>query len=70
MLASGAVSGGSSDFAAATCEPADQAGCRRRRSPGFDELAVRYQATVHIAAINEWLRPTLEAGPSRRRVAA
>jgi transposase len=21
----------------------------------FDKLAVRYQATIHIAAINEWL---------------
>jgi transposase len=25
----------------------------------YDKLAVRYQATVHIAAINEWLRPGL-----------
>jgi transposase len=24
----------------------------------FDKLAVRYEATVHIAAINEWLRPS------------
>ena len=24
----------------------------------YDKLAVRYEATVHIAAINEWLRPT------------
>jgi transposase len=23
----------------------------------YDKLAVRYQATLHIAAINEWLRP-------------
>jgi transposase len=23
----------------------------------YEKLAVRYQATVHIAAINEWLRP-------------
>jgi transposase len=23
----------------------------------YDKLAVRYQATIHIAAINEWLRP-------------
>jgi transposase len=23
----------------------------------FDKLAVRFEATVHIAAINEWLRP-------------
>jgi transposase len=23
----------------------------------YDKLAVRYEATVHIAAINEWLRP-------------
>ena len=25
----------------------------------YDKLAVRYQATVHIAAINEWRRPDL-----------
>jgi transposase len=25
----------------------------------FDKLAVRYEATVHIAAINEWLLPDL-----------
>jgi transposase len=25
----------------------------------YDKLAVRYQATVHIAAINEWLLPPL-----------
>jgi len=25
----------------------------------YDKLAVRYQATVHIAAINEWLCPNL-----------
>jgi transposase len=25
----------------------------------YDKLAVRYEATVHIAAINEWLRPGL-----------
>jgi len=24
----------------------------------YDKLAVRYEATVHIAAINEWLLPT------------
>ena len=24
----------------------------------YDKLAVRYEATVHIAAINEWLVPT------------
>ncbi len=24
----------------------------------YDKLAVRYEATVHVAAINEWLRPT------------
>jgi transposase len=24
----------------------------------FDRLAVRYEATVHIAAIKQWLRPT------------
>jgi transposase len=25
----------------------------------YDKLAVRYEATIHIAAINEWLRPDL-----------
>jgi hypothetical protein len=25
----------------------------------FDKLAVRYEATIHIAAINEWLRDDL-----------
>jgi hypothetical protein len=25
----------------------------------YDKLAVRYEATVHIAAINEWLLPDL-----------
>ena len=25
----------------------------------YDKLAVRFQATVHIAAINEWLRQDL-----------
>jgi transposase len=24
----------------------------------YDKLAVRYEATVHVAAINEWLHPT------------
>ncbi|NYE45476.1 transposase [Spinactinospora alkalitolerans] len=24
-------------------------------APRYDKLAVRYEATVHIAAINEWL---------------
>lgn len=24
----------------------------------YDKVAVRYEATVHVAAINEWLRPT------------
>jgi transposase len=34
---------------------------KRNRSVAtrFDKLAVRYEATVHIAAINEWLRPNL-----------
>jgi hypothetical protein len=27
-----------------------------RRRYRYDKLAVRYEATVHIAAINEWLR--------------
>ena len=30
----------------------------------YDKLAVRYEATVHIAAINEWLLPTFETRPS------
>jgi transposase len=25
----------------------------------FDKLAVRYEATIHIAAISEWLRQDL-----------
>ena len=25
---------------------------------GFDKLAVRYEAAIHAAAINEWLRPS------------
>ena len=29
----------------------------------YDKLAVRYEATVHIAAINEWLLPTFETRP-------
>ncbi len=32
----------------------------------YDELAVRYQATVHIAAINEWLPRHYETGPRLR----
>ena len=30
----------------------------------YDKLAVRYEATVCIAAINEWLYPTFETRPS------
>jgi hypothetical protein len=26
----------------------------------YDKLAVRYEATVHIAAINEWLLPAFK----------
>ena len=37
----------------------------------YDKLAVRYEATVHVAAINEWLLPTYETrprpGPGRHR---
>ena len=33
----------------------------------YDKLAVRYEATVHIAAINEWLPATYETRPSRSR---
>ncbi|MFE9598115.1 hypothetical protein [Streptomyces hokutonensis] len=32
-------------------------------STRFDELAVRYQATVQIAAINDWLSPRLSNRP-------
>jgi transposase len=34
---------------------------RRNRAVAtqYDKLAVRYEATVHIAAISEWLRPGL-----------
>jgi transposase len=31
--------------------------CNRAVATRYDKLAVRYEATVHIAAINEWLRP-------------
>ena len=34
----------------------------------YDKLAVRYEATVHIAAINEWLLPHFETRPSARRL--
>jgi transposase len=29
----------------------------RAAATRYDKLAVRYEATIHIAAINEWLRP-------------
>ena len=32
----------------------------------YDKLAVRYEATVHIAAINEWLLPDYETRPRSR----
>ena len=32
----------------------------------YDKLAVRYEATVCIAAINEWLLPTYETRPRSR----
>ena len=34
---------------------------KRNRAVGtrYDQLSVRYEATVHIAAINEWLRHDL-----------
>jgi len=28
----------------------------------YDKLAVRYQATLHIVAINEWLWPSCQTG--------
>ena len=27
----------------------------------YDKLAVRYEATLHVAAIGEWLRPLIYA---------
>ncbi len=33
----------------------------------YDKLAVRYEATVHIAAINEWLLPLPRAPVSGRQ---
>jgi transposase len=35
----------------------------------YDKLAVRYQATLHIAAINEWLPPHAEPAPGLCQVA-
>ncbi|CAM3599172.1 hypothetical protein NOGI109294_04695 [Nocardiopsis gilva] len=32
----------------------------RAAATRIDKLAVRYQATIHIAAINEWLSPALK----------
>jgi hypothetical protein len=37
-------------------QPAQAQPCRRHQ---YDKLAVRYEATFHIAAISEWLRPGL-----------
>ena len=34
----------------------------------YDKLACLYQATVHIAAINDWLPPTFETRPSVLRL--
>src|SRR5260370_6853686 len=39
------------------------------RATRYDKLAVRYEATVHIAAINEWLRPALKHALALRRAA-
>ena len=40
---------------------------RRKRNRAdatrYDKLAVRYEATVHIAAISEWLRPGFPGTP-------
>jgi len=36
----------------------------------YDKHAVRYQATVHIAAINEWFRPGFLNTPQASRAAA
>ncbi|MFY1623642.1 hypothetical protein ACN268_10580 [Micromonospora sp. WMMD735] len=32
-------------------------GATGQQRPGFDKLAVRYEAMVDIATINEWLQP-------------
>ena len=41
---------------------AASAGCKRNRAVAtrYDKLAVRYEATVHVAAINEWLLPLMK----------
>jgi transposase len=36
----------------------------------YDKLAVRYEATLHIAAINEWLRPGFLTTPGGGRAAS
>ena len=33
----------------------------------YDKLAVRYEATVHVAAINEWLLPLMKHALADRR---
>jgi hypothetical protein len=42
-----------------TANPQTAPGCSEVRPSRFDKLAVRYQATIHIAAISEWLRHDL-----------
>ena len=34
----------------------------------YDKLAVRYEATLHVAAINEWLRPGFQTRPGPGRL--
>jgi transposase len=42
---------------AAAGAAAARPGGHRAVATRYDKLAVRYEATIHIAAINEWLRP-------------
>ncbi|SCL29513.1 hypothetical protein GA0070624_3896 [Micromonospora rhizosphaerae] len=42
-------------FSAGSTSTRPDASSRRRPQTRYDKLAVRYQATLHITAIDEWL---------------